>query len=174
MSRFPETDVLPFENMVSVLSEPTMFEAAHSQAESVNRLYNLGHAGIKMTLDTLVLDPRVNAAMQSGIKAYEALGSMALGDDVHRLYTSEYVFRIMAVNGMSNFTLNFLDLMGQSERAMATEVPDLRDAIAELIGANLADSSPELRQRGLEGAAVMRSLQLELDELLDFEADFVS
>jgi hypothetical protein len=172
MPRFPEVDGQPLGGYVDVLREPAVFEAVHSQAENANRLYNIGHAGIKSMLSTLVLDPRVAAAIESGVRAYEAVNGLVLPSDVHGQYTSEHVIEVITDRSRgSNLGLDFLIAFDEQRRAMATSAPLLTDAIGELVDSQLEDPSSELRQRGLEGAAIMRSLQLELDELLAFEAD---
>ncbi len=174
MPRFPEIDSKPLDGYVDALREPAVFEVVHSQAENANRLYNLGHAGIKIMLTTLVLDPRVTTAIESGVRAYEAISGLILSDDVHNQYTSDYVIEIITDRSKnSNLKLNFLIALNEECRAMTANTPLLTEAIGELVDSQLEDPSPELRHRGLEGAAIMRSIQLELDELLAFEADLL-
>ncbi|MDB5178015.1 MAG: hypothetical protein JWO61_398 [Candidatus Saccharibacteria bacterium] len=172
MPRFPETDSPALGDIAVALSDPVLFESAHSHAENISSLYNLGHTGLKATLDSLILDPAVNAAIQTGIQAYEVLGSIVLSNDVHRQYTNEYIIRVVGdFSGSSNFILNFIDALEVACDSMTAETPFLSEAVAALVSQHLGDPSQELRYRGLEGAAIMRSIQLEIDELLAFEAD---
>lgn len=68
-----------------------------------------------------------------------------------------------------NFDLHFIESIEQTMRDLKTDVPQLGQAVEAIAQSELHDTSSELAQFSLYGAAMMRDAQLEVDRHLEAE-----
>lgn len=168
MARFPEVDIAGATDIANSIVMLDSYEFMHQTAEQASDLYKVGHAIIRAALTQHNVEGRIGTAILSGVGAYEIFGSMVQSSDE----LAKYRFN------------DLLDKAGGSEGVIDTfaafddayestvDVPELRSAIRLIVANTMPDSSPELVERGVQGAAMLRTLQLEVEDLLDMRAEF--
>ena len=166
MARFPEIDI-PGSAEVAASLAALDLGAMHVGAEQMSDLYSVGHAVIRAALAPHAIDSHVEAAILTGVSSYEVLGSIVQsGDDLKRYVRGDVLLVAQGSEGV-------LDTIGAFDDAYAdlSAVPELAEAV-RLLSAREPSvaASVELLDHSMRGAAMLRTLQLEVDSLLAFPA----
>lgn len=146
--------------------------AQHATAEKLNRLFTFCHAALGVTA-TELFSKTEREAFISGVRAYEVVGLGQLTTDEHRRYSMGYALAVLSeFEPDGNFGLHFLEAADKSRTELIAETPRLAEAVGIIASREITDTSTELAKLSLSGAGIMRASQLEIDELLEFEAAF--
>ncbi len=166
MAAFPEVDIPGSCDIASSIVALDSFDYLHYTAERTSDLYSVGHAVVKAAIAPYINDGRVIEAILQGVSSYEVFGSLVQDQDALRQYTRGDVLT------MCQGSEGMLDTLSVFDDAYAelAATPELREAM-RLMAASTVEGSAELVERAVQGAAVLRKVQLELDMLAEFREE---
>ena len=166
MAVFPEVDIPGSYDIASAIVTLDSFDSMHQTAERTSDLYSVGHAVIQAAIAPYINDDRVSEAILQGVSAYEVFGSIVQSHDALMHYRrGDVITMCQGSEGM----LDTLSVFDDAYAELAT-APELTEAL-RLLASNNVQGSPELVERAVQGAAVLRKIQLELDMLTEFRQE---
>ncbi|MBC7512236.1 hypothetical protein H7142_01070 [Candidatus Saccharibacteria bacterium] len=167
MAVFPEVDIPGSYDIAHAVVALDSFDSMHEIAEQASDLYKVGHTVIRAALAAHCMDGRVEAAILGGVGAYEVFGSLVQSADTLSVYYRNDVVYVAngsegALDTFTSFDAAYKDL---------TDVPELEAAMRLIVSSGASHQSPELIERGVQGAAMLRTLQLEVDAVMAYRQE---
>ncbi|HET8690477.1 MAG TPA: hypothetical protein VFL81_03505 [Candidatus Saccharimonadales bacterium] len=173
MARFPQIDLpddFPIDFELSLHDKET-FEKLHVAGEKINYFYAIAHRAITLAGEPSYDNPFLLKSLSTGIKAYELVD--ALVDDLagdSRLYTDQdemtkvYAGTRLFVEEIKRPD-DFFQRADYALTRMREDAPNLAETVHEIIYRHV-DHDKVGAEAALKGAAVIRSMQINIDRRL--------
>lgn len=170
MTKYPGIDLPGSVVVAEAITDIGQFEMMHDVAERTSDLYRVGHSVISAALGPSELGSNVDRAILAGVTAYEVFGSVVQSAEELAGYKRDDVLNLCGRSrGMTDTLASFDDALTDLNRL--PELVNSMRVLVEHIGIHPSSSQMEY---ALYGAAMLRKLQLELDEVIAFRVELDS
>lgn len=155
---FPKEDLTDTnaQALCVMLSSQEMIKQGHGAAESMTKIYQLGHKAFTSAINRIYDSPTTIEAINSGITLYEAISSLV----THPPYTEEEASLILNAFGISQqiSARHFDDYASEAVESLILATPRTADVVAETMNDR---SGRHIARLAVVGAGMARKFELD-------------